>query len=306
MRIVFFGYGVLGAVALDGLLAAHTVALVITHPADFSGLGEPDVQDLAERHGLPVVLSAFGAEPDLADRIRAAAPDLVVSTNWRTRLPADLLSLAPLGALNVHDALLPKYSGFGAINWAIRNGEAETGVTVHVMEPDFDSGPVMARTVVAIGPDELAGDLYERVTAAYVPTLTAAIEARSAGSTGTPQDPSARTFYHRIGTGDVRIDWTLPSLAAYALVRAQSDPYVNAWTTYDGDEVRVKAARLPESAICGTPGRLIRRTGDGVTVGCGPVGAPGSRGLVLLTVQPAGSGELPAADYFKRMGGYLL
>ncbi|GGN78671.1 methionyl-tRNA formyltransferase [Actinoplanes lobatus] len=303
--MVFFGYGELGGVALTGLLAEHEVPLVVTHPVDFSGLGEPDVLDRVQWHDLPVMLSAYGTEADLPDRIRAARPDLIVSTNWRTRLPAGLLSLAPLGALNVHDALLPKYSGFGAINWAIRNGETETGVTVHVMEPEFDTGPVVARTVVPIGPEITAGELYQQVTAQYVPTLSTAIRARAEGRTGTPQDPALRTFYHRIGPADVRIDWNQPSRKVYDLVRAQSDPYLNAWTTYEGEQVRIKVARLPETAHGGTPGRVIRRTEGGVAVGCGPVGEAGSHGLIVVTVQPPEGDEIPAAEYFKRMGTYL-
>ena len=305
MRVVFFGFGELGAVVLSALAEHHDVRLVVTHQPEFTGLGEPDVLRLAERLGLAVCISSHAAELEVAAALRAAAPEVLVSTNWRTKLPAELLPIAPLGALNVHDALLPRYSGFGAVNWAIRNGEKETGVTVHIMEPELDSGPIIAQTVVEIGTADTATDVYEAVTAQYVPTTLLALERRAAGDAGVPQDRGQRTFYHRIRTPDVRIDWSMSTTALYDLIRAQSDPYVNAWTMYDGRVVHVKTASIPADAVCGTPGRSVRVAEQGVAVACGQLGRPDSRGIVLRTVAPDGGEPIPATTFFGRMGGYL-
>lgn len=299
MRIVFFGYGELGAVVLSALVEQHDVVLVLTHRTEFTGLGEPHVAELVERHGLPSVISANAREPELPGRLRDLRADAIVSTNWRTRLPGELLTTARLGALNVHDALLPKFSGFGAINWAIREHESETGVTVHLMEPELDTGPVVVQRVVPIGDHDTAAEIYEQVTAQYVPATLEALTRLADGDRGTPQDASKRTFWHRIGEDDTRIDWSQPTGRVYDLIRGQSDPYLNAWTTFDGRKLWVKRAALPSMGFCGTPGRIVRQADGGVAV------VTGSMGIILLEVQVDGEEPRPAAEVFKKMGGLL-
>lgn len=296
MRIVFFGYGELGAVVLSALVEHHEVALVLTHRTEFTGLGEPHVAELVDQHGLSCVISANGREPELRQQLLDLNADAIVSTNWRTRLPGELLTTAKLGALNVHDALLPKFSGFGAINWAIREHESETGVTVHLMEPELDTGPVVVQRVVPIGDHDTATEIYEQVTAQYVPATLQALENLANGEPGTPQDASLRTFWHRITEDDTRIDWSQSSRRVYDLVRGQSDPYVNAWTTLDGQKIAVKKAALPSMGFCGTPGKVVRQADGGVAV------VTGTAGLILLEVQVDGEEPRPAVEVFKKMG----
>ncbi|MGZ3143327.1 methionyl-tRNA formyltransferase [Lentzea chajnantorensis] len=299
MRIVFFGYGELGAVVLSALVEHHDVVLVLTHRTEFTGLGEPHVADLVEQHGLRSVTSSNGREPDLPAQLRELGADAIVSTNWRTRLPGELLTTSRLGALNVHDALLPKFSGFGAVNWAVREHESETGVTVHLMEPELDTGPVVVQRVVPIGDHDTATEVYEQVTAQYVPATLEALQKLAAGDRGTAQDASKRTFWHRITEDDTRIDWTRSTREIYDLVRGQSDPYVNAWTTLDGRKVAVKRAAPPSMGFCGTPGRVVRQADGGVAV------VTGTEGIILLEVQVDGEEARPAAEVFKKMGGRL-
>lgn len=296
MRIVFFGYGELGAVVLSALVEHHEVALVLTHRTEFTGLGEPHVAELVEQHGLSCVISANGREPELRQQLLDLNADAIVSTNWRTRLPGELLTTAKLGALNVHDALLPKFSGFGAINWAIREHESETGVTVHLMEPELDTGPVVVQRVVPIGDHDTATEIYEQVTAQYVPATLQALENLAGGEPGTPQDASLRTFWHRITEDDTRIDWSQSTQRVYDLVRGQSDPYVNAWTMLDGRKIAVKKAALPSMGFCGTPGKVVRQADGGVAV------VTGTAGLILLEVQVDGEEPRPAVEVFKKMG----
>ncbi|WP_158841570.1 methionyl-tRNA formyltransferase [Saccharothrix deserti] len=302
MKLVFFGYGELGAVGVDSLVEPHVVALVLTHRTEFTGLGEPHVAELVEKHGLPVHISSNAREPEIRQLLRDADADAIVSTNWRTRLPGDLLGMAKLGALNVHDALLPSYSGFGAVNWAIRNGETEAGVTVHLMEEELDTGPAVVQHRVPIGPHDTALQVYEAVTAQYVPATLAALEKLAAGDRGTPQDPTRRTFYHRIGEDDTMIDWSQSTARIYNLIRGQSDPYINAWTTFDGRKVAVKSAALPDGGYCGTPGKVVRQAQGGVAVVCGQTGSPDALGIILLEVQVEGDEPRPATEVFKKMG----
>ncbi|MBB4701455.1 methionyl-tRNA formyltransferase [Sphaerisporangium siamense] len=305
MRILFMGYGELGANMLGGLVKRHEVVTVLTHVAEFGGLGEPDVEQLAGKLGIPLVFSATAAEPDLWRRAEELAPDVIVSTNWRTRAPIELLRIPRLGSLNVHDALLPEYAGFGSVNWSIRDGRTEIGLTVHFMDAELDTGPVVTRALVPIGPHDTAGAVLSKLLDEYVPVTLRALELVESGHRGERQPATGGTFYHRIGVEDTRIDWRDGTTQVYNLVRGQSDPFLNAWTTHNGGRLYVKVARPPERGYCGTPGRVVRAAEGGVAVACGRRGDPDARGLILLQVATEDGPPVRAVDYFTKMGGYL-
>lgn len=305
MRLVFMGYGELGATMLAGITRRHEVLRVLTHRAEFSGLGEPDVEKLAADLGIPVTHSAHAGEPELHRQLAELAPDVIVSTNWRTKVPGEVLRIPRYGAINVHDALLPSYSGFGALNWAIRNGEDNAGVTVHFMDEELDTGPVLARAVVPIGPEETAGQLLTRVVAEYVPTTLRALELVEAGHRGEPQTGAGASFYHRIRVEDTRIDWTDSTTTIHNLVRGQSDPFVNAWTTHDEHRLWIKAAARPTRAYGGTGGRIVRAADGGVVIATGRPEHGLDRGIVLLQVALEDGPPVRAVDYFVGFGGYL-
>jgi methionyl-tRNA formyltransferase len=305
LRVVFLGYGQLGATVLRGLHQQHRVELVVTHRPEFSGMAEADVLEVARELGVDVVLSSHAREPELHRRLRDLEPDVIVSTNWRTLVPADVLCVPRLGAVNIHDALLPRYAGFGAVNWAIRNGERTTGLTAHFMDEELDSGPVIAQTPVEIGPHDTASTVLERLLSQYVPTALRALELLESGFRGTLQAHEQGTFYHRIGVEDTRIRWEDSTTSIYNLVRGQGDPFLNSWTTYRGQRLYVKWATPPTRAYCGTPGRIIKAAEGGIAVACGRLGAPDSRGLILRCVQVEGQEPVHPVDVFRRFGDYL-
>lgn len=304
MNVTFMGYGMLGANVLRGLVRHHRVKLVVTHKTGFSELNEPDVQDAAAELGLPVAFSSTAREPELHRRIGEVDPDVIVSTNWRTKVPPEVLALPRLGAINVHDALLPRYAGFGAVNWAIRNGESVTGLTAHYMDAELDTGPVITQTQVPIGAYDDAGRVLENLVAQYRPITLRALELVEARHRGKPQNGGG-TFYHRIGLEDTRIDWNRSSIELYNLVRGQSEPFVNAWTLHNGLRLFVKAATMPSRAYRGTPGYVVTAADGGVAVVCGGHGASDGRGLILLQVQTEDGPPVRAVDYFRRVGDYL-
>ncbi|PZG02550.1 methionyl-tRNA formyltransferase [Micromonospora deserti] len=305
MRVVFLGYGQLGATVLRGIAPHHEVLLVLTHRAEFSGLGEPDVERTAAELGLPVRFSATAGEPELHDELRRLAPEVIVSTNWRTRVPVEVLRIPEGGAINTHDALLPAYAGFGAVNWAIRNGEEETGLTVHYMAEELDTGPVIARARVKIGPHDTAGYVLERLLDEYVPVTLHALDRVRQGDRGEPQATTGASFYHRIGVADTRIDWRDKASVIYNLIRGQSDPFVNAWTTHRGLRLWVKAATRPPRAYGGTPGRIVKAEYGGVAVACGTHADGDDRGVVLLQVATETGPPVRAVDYFTTFGEYV-
>jgi methionyl-tRNA formyltransferase len=304
MRLIFMGYGFLGANVLRALARHHDVALVVTHETAFSGLDEPDVERTAARLGIPVEISSRADQPELHARMEAIGADAITSTNWRTTVPPEVLRIPRLGILNVHDALLPRYAGFGAVNWAIRNGECRTGLTAHLMDEQLDTGPVITRAEIPITAHDDAGQVLDRLLAEYVPVTLQALSMLEAGHAAEPQSGAA-SFYHRIGLEDTRIDWTCGTTELYNLVRGQADPFINAWTEHLGQRLYVKAAAIPERAYRGTPGRIVKAADGGVAVACGGPRHPDGQGLILLQVQTEDGPPVRAVDYFLTFGGYL-
>jgi len=300
------GYGELGANMLRGVAPHHDVVLVVTHPAGFTGLRESDVERSAAELGIPVEFSRSAREPHLHARLHTLRPQVVLSTNWRTRIPSDVLSVPTLGAVNVHDALLPEYAGFGAVNWAVRNGEDATGLTVHYMDEELDTGPIIHRSVVKIGPHDTATDVLATLLEEYVPVTLQALDLVQEGNRGERQTGDGRSFYHRIGVADTRIDWAATSATVYNLIRGQSDPFVNAWTTHDGHRLWVKSAVLPQRSYGGTPGRIVRAEGDGVAVVTGRSCTGEPQGVVIRDVAVDDREPVRALDYFEKFDGYLV
>ncbi|HEU0300248.1 MAG TPA: formyltransferase family protein, partial [Longimicrobium sp.] len=231
---------------------------------------------------------------------------VILSSDWRTWLDPRIYEIPPHGALNIHDALLPRYAGFAPLNWAILNGETETGVTVHWMNEHFDLGDILLQERVPIGPDETVTEVFRRTLPLFD---TLAVEALRLLEAGDPpriaQDPAQATFFHKRCERDSLIDWREPRTRIRNLVRAQSDPYPNAFTWHRGQKLRVKRASLAGVTYCGSPGRVFARHPEGVVVLAGADGGGPGQGVVLEVVQPEGGPEIPANEYFTRMGDYL-
>jgi methionyl-tRNA formyltransferase len=301
------GYQAWGTRTLQGLLdAGHEIALVVTHPASddaYESLWDESVRALAERHRIPVLERATVNDPETARLLARDEPELFVMSNWRRWLSPDVYRLAPHGAINAHDALLPAYRGFAPINWAVAAGERETGVTVHVVDEGLDTGDILVQERVPIGFEETATDVYQR-TLPLFPELVAKAVGQLESGTAAPvaQDRSGASFFHRRSRRDIRIDWQRTPAAVYNLVRAQSDPYPSAFTLHDGTELEILSARLRAGSYRGTPGQIVHREDGGVVVLCG---GDGAQGLVVQRVRPAGGEALAAGDYFERLDGCL-
>src|SRR5262249_24744081 len=142
-------------------------ALVVTHDDDpHEGVWFESVAATARRHDVPVVTPASAKDPGLASRITELAPDFLYSFYYRRMIPEPVLRAARRGALNMHGSRLPRYRGRSPVNWAILNGETETGATLHHMTSRADAGAIVGRETVAILPDDLAVDVFRKVTCA--------------------------------------------------------------------------------------------------------------------------------------------
>jgi len=311
MRVAMFGYQTWGYRTLEALLESeHEVTLAVTHPRSdhaYETIWDDSVADLAAGHDVPVLLRNRPDDEELVRRLKEAEPDIIVANNWRTWLPQHIFALPRHGTLNVHDSLLPAYAGFSPLIWALINGEQEVGVTAHLMNEELDAGDIVVQRAVPVHDTDTATDLFHRTVALIRPVTIEALSLIASGRTDwVEQDRGRASFFHKRSIEDSRIDWTWPAEDLERLVRAQSDPYPNAFTFHRGQRIRVVAAAVSAGRYGGTPGRIFIREGDGVVIVAGADARRGrNHGLLIKRVRTEDGTELAAADYFRTMGGYL-
>jgi len=312
MRVVMMGYQTPGFRTLQALLDSdHEVVMVVTHPRSdhaYERIWDDSVADLAERHGVPLLVRSRPGDAELLDRLRDADPDILVATNWRTWIPPEIFTLPRRGTLNVHDSLLPAYAGFAPLNWAVINGENEVGLTAHMMDEDLDAGDIVVQRAVPVEPTETATDLFHKTIGMYGPIALEALDLLASGTAIlTTQDRSKASFFHKRSDEDSRIDWNWPARDIANLVRAQYDPFPNAFTFHRGERIRIVAASVSRKCYGGTPGRVVMRDGPGVVVVAGADARRGQcPGLVIERVRTDDGAEYAATEYFSAMGGYLV
>lgn len=308
MRIVSFGFQTWGRRTLQALIdSEHEVVLAVTHPASehsYKGIFNDSVEELAREHGIPVHLTER-ADAETIDLVKRAEPDVIVVNSWYTWMPAELYAMPPHGTLNLHDSLLPKFTGFSPVLWALISGETEFGLTVHRMDEQLDTGDILVQHRLPIPPGATGTELVE----AGMDLIPGAVhEALNALATGTavwtPQRKEERTYFHKRSERDSLLDWSWDAVDLERFVRALSAPYPRAFAYYRGERVEVLAAAVSEARYGGTPGRVIVQEGGGVVV-CGPDPIRGrNKGLVITAVRTADGVEHAGADFFRR-GGYL-
>lgn len=246
-RAVVFAYHNVGARCLRVLLARGVdVALVVTHEDNpLENIWFESVAAVAAEHGIETITPHDPAGDTVRDAVRRAQPEFIFSFYYRHMLPADLLALAPRGAYNMHGSLLPKYRGRVPTNWAVLNGETETGATLHEMSVKPDAGAILGQTSVPILPDDTAQQVFDKVTVAAEQTLWRVLPALLAGEAPRlPNDIANGSYYGGRKPEDGRIDWSLPAERVHNLVRAVAPPYPGAFTDLGDERFIVARARL--------------------------------------------------------------
>ncbi|MBI5337280.1 MAG: methionyl-tRNA formyltransferase [Mycolicibacterium rufum] len=310
MRVAMFGYQTWGHRTLQALVKSrHEVCLVVTHPASehvYESIWDDSVEDLARAEGIEVFL-AKRPTPELIDRVAALAPDVMVANNWRTKLPRELFGLPRYGTVNLHDSLLPKFTGFSPVIWSLISGATHTGLTAHLMDDELDTGAVLVQRSVEITPTSTGTSLVYETLDLVPEVLTEALDGLESGTvTPVPQDLSERTFFHKRSDRDSLVDWTWPAADIERFIRALSDPYPNAYTYFRGERVRLIASHVSRCAYGGTPGRVFIDEDGGMVIVAGADAYRGrSPGLVLDVVRTDDGVDHRAVDYFGHGGGYL-
>jgi methionyl-tRNA formyltransferase len=297
MRIAYLGTPAFSVPPLDALAAAgHTIVAVVAQPDRPAGRGQalraPATKAWALAHGVPVLQPEKVRDGKLAAALGALAPDVLAVAAYGRILGKDLLDLAPRGALNVHASLLPRYRGAAPIQWAIAEGEAETGVSIMQMDEGLDTGDVLLQRALPIGPDDTAESLAPRLAALGAAALVEALALLERGAiVPVRQDAAAATLARILEKEDGRVDWRRPARVGRDRLRGFS-PWPGAFTTLDGRLVKVLDAAVDDGSAAGAPGEAAVVPGRGLRVACGDETA-----LLLLRVQPEGKPPLAAADF---------
>lgn len=308
MRVVSFGFQTWGRKTLQALIDSdHEVALAVTHPASaqaYKAIWSDSVEDLARERGIPVHLTER-VDAATIDLVKRAEPDVIVVNSWYTRMPAELYDLPPHGTLNLHDSLLPKFTGFSPVLWALISGASEIGLTVHRMDEGLDTGDILIQRALPIGPTDTGTELVARAIDLIPDVVREALHALESGTAQwRPQNKAERTYFHKRAERDSRIDWTWPAEDIERFVRALSAPYPRAFTHYRGERIEVLEAHVSEACYGGTPGRVIVQEGGGAVVS-GPSAYRGGNPAVVVTrIRTAGGEDRRGDDFFLR-GGYL-
>jgi methionyl-tRNA formyltransferase len=273
MRAVVFAYSNVGDRCLRVLHARGVqVALVVTH-RDHAGevLWFQRVADTADELGLPWIYGDDPKAPELAAAVAAASPDLIFSFYYRAMIPVALLALAPAGAYNMHGSLLPRFRGRAPTNWAVLMGATETGATLHEMVAKPDAGALIDQSAVPILPDDMARQVFDKVTVAAEQVLWRSLPGILSGTAPRlPNELSLGSYFGGRKPEDGRIAWPQSAAAVYNLIRAVAPPYPGAFTDIAGQRLVVaRARRLPEPMPDLAPGlhvidgRIIGVCGDG-------------------------------------------
>ena len=295
MRILFMGTPDIAAACLEAVCAAgHEVCAVYTRRDKPVGrkqiLTAPPAKEVALAHGIPVFQPRTLRDGGEDENIRALAPDLIVVVAYGCILPASVLAIPRFGCINLHVSLLPKYRGSAPVQWAVLNGDAETGVCIQQMDVGLDTGDVLALEKVAIGENETSGELFDRVTAVGAKLLCEMLPKLERGELiAQPQDHNKATHAPMLTKEMAEFKLSESAAHIHNWVRGMN-PWPSAWfVTGSGKKVKVNETRISPLAQSAAPGTVLAT--KPLTVACG------EGNIELLKVVPEGSKPMDGSAF---------
>ncbi len=301
MRAVFFGSPEFAVPSLLALCDVAEVTLVVTQPDRRAGRGmrlrPPPVKEAALTRGISVLQPTRLREQAFLDVLRAASPDVALVAAYGRILPASILSLPAHGCLNVHASLLPRWRGASPIHRAIVAGDRESGVCLMQMDEGLDTGPILACRRTAIGPEETAGELAERLAELGATLVRERLRDYLAGRLAPkPQPAEGITLAPRLTREDGWVDWRAPARAVHDRIRGMH-PWPGAWCEVAGRRLKLHRSALHTAeGVLAPPGRIVQLLREGPLVACG-------QGAVLLReLQWEGRKRLPGAAFVAGSG----
>ena len=307
MRIVFMGTPEFAVASLKRLVEdGHEICGVFTQPDKPKNRGMklvfPPVKEFALSQGLPVFQPESMKEESAVELLRSLKPELSVVAAYGQILPEEALQVPTLGSINVHASLLPRYRGAAPINWAILNGETETGVTIMHMAKKLDAGDIVTVRRTPIDPNEDAETLFARLAELGAQLLSETIPLIESGAaTRTPQDEAQSTYAPMLSRALSPIDWKKPSRVILDQIRGLV-PWPVASTVLDGKTLKIYQAQ-PCKATSELPG-MMRAVKGGIEAACGD-----GQSILITFLQPEGGKRMSASAYLNgrriASGSYL-
>ncbi len=306
LGVIFMGSPAFAVPSLERLLAdGHAIPLVVTQPDRPAGRGQslrpPAVKLAAQRHGLPVLQPEKLSQPDVLASLAAAKPDVIAVAAFGQFLPRAVRDLPPLGCVNVHASLLPKYRGAAPIAWALIRGDTETGVTIMRITEEMDAGPMLLQRIIPIAPEDDAGSLHDRLADLGASALSDALAKLARGEAAwAAQDDAQATLAPKLRDEDCRLDLAGDPTALVNRVRGLT-PAPGAYLLWGGQRLKVSRAQVRSDS--GPSGMILRI--DSQAIVCGT----GAGSVALLEVQPEGKRRMTGAEFGRgqrlQVGGRL-
>ena len=299
MRILFMGTPDFAVPSLEALIAAgHDVCGVFTQPDKPKNRGmkllPTPVKVCAQAHGIPVFQPVKLRDGTALAQIQELAPELIVVAAYGRILPDDILAAPPRGCINVHSSLLPKYRGAAPINWAVLNGDSETGVTIMHMAHDLDAGDIIDQAATPIDPDETVVSLHDRLAQMGAELLVKVVTDIAAGTAArTPQDHDKATLAPMLSRELSPMDFTRPARELHNQVRGLI-PWPAAVTELGDRRCKVFSTSVLDAHTDAAPGTILAAGKEGIQVACG-----GGTVLRIDELQADGGKRMRAADYLR-------
>lgn len=277
----------------------YDVAAAVTQPDKPKGRGNrmsaPPVKEFALKHGIEVLQPEKIKTQDFIEQIRALKPDLLITAAYGKILSKDLLDVPVLGCINVHGSLLPAYRGAAPINWAVINGESKTGITTMFTDVGLDTGDMLLKKELAIGPDMNVGELHDKMAVLGAEVLKETLlELKKGTLERIPQEDAASTYAPMMSKELGLIDWNKTAREIHNLVRG-TDPWPGAYTFIEGSRMRVWETWLvPQASDSSRPnGEILKVDDEGILVKCS------DENLLIREVQFDSSKRMSVRDYIR-------
>ncbi len=299
MRIVYMGTPDFAVASLERLIAdGHDISAVFTQPDKPQGrkmkLTPPPVKQVALTHHIPVYQPETFKNESQLPLLRELAPEVIVVVAYGKLLPQYVLELPKYGCINVHGSLLPKYRGAAPVQWMVLNGETTAGVTTMYMDRGLDTGDILLTRETAVGENETAGELFDRLAALGADLISETLSRLPQGIARTPQDDSQSTYVSVLDKSMAVIDWTQPAQQVHNRIRGL-DPWPVALTTRGGVRLKLFQSRMTDRSAQVPAGTVVEADAKtGLFVACGD-----GRVLQITEVQMVGKKRMPAGDYLR-------
>lgn len=302
MKIIFMGTPDFSVPALEALVnGGHQVIAAVTQPDKPKGRGKSvlmtPVKQKALDLGIPVYQPEKVREEDFLSLIEGLKPDVIVVAAFGQILPKRLLMIPPYGCINIHASLLPKYRGAAPIQWAVINGEKETGITTMMMDVGLDTGDMLEKLTVPISSEETGGSLHDKLSAAAGSLILSTLKKAEEGILVRTPQKDEESCYAKMLTKELGdIDWGQSSMHIERLIRGLN-PWPSAYTSLNGKTLKIWKAVLAEGEEKGEPGQVIRADKDKLLV------KTGDGALQILSLQLEGKKRMDTASFLR---GYPL